>query len=54
MVRSQWMLALAAMVVGGVATAEAQVWQRSDAAECEGGGRAKPGSRLCNALGRAG
>ena len=45
MARSQWMLALAAMVVGGVATAEAQVWQRSDAAECEGGGRNQ--DRVC-------
>jgi hypothetical protein len=52
MVRSQWMLALAAMVVGGVATAEAQVWQRSDAAECEGGGRNQ--DRVCVTLGRAG
>ena len=45
MVRSQWMLALAAMVVSGVATAEAQVWQRSDAAEREGGGRNQ--DRVC-------
>jgi len=45
MARSQWMLALAAMVVGGVETAEAQVWQRSDAAECEEGERNQ--DRVC-------
>ena len=48
MARSRWILALAAMVVGGVATAEAQVWERSDAAECEGGGRNQ--DRFCMVL----
>ncbi len=50
MARSRWILALAAMVVGGVATAEAQVWERSDAEVCEEDRGSRNQDRFCMVL----
>ena len=47
MARCRWILALATMVVCGVATAEAQVWERSAAGSCDEDWGGRNQERVC-------